>query len=81
MKLTSTNRSNVLSHYNFLITHYLCFRKTYYKYFIRKETFENSLVGIVVGSHPFPFLNTEVKSATLMILGWRRPGKVSTARV
>ncbi len=30
---------------------------------------------------PVSIPNTEVKSATLIILGWRRPGKVSTARV
>ncbi len=30
---------------------------------------------------PVPIPNTEVKSATSMILGWRRPGKADTAGI
>ena len=30
---------------------------------------------------PVPISNTEVKSKTLMILGWQRPGKVGSARI
>ena len=30
---------------------------------------------------PVPIPNTEVKLATPKILGWRRPGKIGTARV
>ena len=32
------------------------------------------------GEIPVPIPNTAVKSVALRILGWRRPGKVGTAR-
>ena len=31
-------------------------------------------------SHPFPFRTRKLSSFTLMILGWRRPGKVNKCR-
>src|SRR5438128_12349388 len=33
------------------------------------------------GVTPVPISNTAVKSKTSMILGWRRPGKVDSARI
>ena len=37
--------------------------------------------GKSCGVTPVPIPNTEVKSATPKILGWRRPGKIGTARI
>jgi len=34
-----------------------------------------------IGATPVPISNTEVKSKASMILGWRRPGKVDSARI
>ena len=36
--------------------------------------------GDSCGETPVPIPNTEVKATTLKILGWRRHGKISTAR-
>ena len=33
------------------------------------------------GVTPVPIPNTEVKTTTPKILGWRRPGKIGTARI
>ena len=37
--------------------------------------------GDSCGETPVPIPNTAVKSATPKILGWRRPGKIGTARI
>jgi hypothetical protein len=48
---------------------------------IARIIYEKFSGGYSCKETPVPISNTAVKLATLMILGWSRPGKVSTARV
>ncbi len=55
-----------------------------YKYFSQELNlnvmFSKISGGYSCGEIPVPIPNTEVKSTASRILGWRRPGKVDTAR-
>ena len=44
--------------------------------------FSSSIKSVLIAmrSHPFPFRTRKLSSLTLMILGWRRPGKVKRCR-
>ena len=60
----------------------MCYTRYIYKYFkVSKKKIKKFSGAYSFGETPVPISNTEVKSKASMILGWRRPGKVDSARI
>ena len=62
----------------FLLLQVHCSPSYAYYFSLFFSVFESVLMA--VRSHPFPFRTRKLSSLTLMILGWRRPGKLNQCR-